>query len=48
MEKSTRNILIIGGVSILIIGYFILNKEEKGTGDVSSESKKGNKLILTR
>jgi hypothetical protein len=53
MEKSTKNILIIG-VSVLALtglGYFIYNKvkdEPKGDGEVSSNSKDDNKVRFIR
>jgi hypothetical protein len=53
MEKSTRNMLIIGtGVLVLAgLGYFIYTKvkdEPKGEGEVSANAKSDNKITFVR
>lgn len=53
MEKSTKNILIIGtGVLVLAgLGYFIYTKvkdEPKGEGEVSANTKSANKITFVR
>lgn len=53
MEKSTKNILIIG-TSVLALaglGYFIYTKvkdEPKGQGEVSANAKSANKITFVR
>jgi hypothetical protein len=50
MDKSTKTILIVGGLIALGIGaYFIMKKDDvKGEGEVSAEAKKANKIVFTR
>lgn len=49
---ETKNVIIGVGLGVLIIGTIILivkhNEEPKGEGDVSANSKTGNKFVFTR
>jgi len=51
MEKSTKNILLISGISLLVIGFifFIVKKEKelKGEGEVSVKTK-NNKIVFNK
>lgn len=51
---ENKKILIGIGLGILVIGALVLiikhnnNEEPKGEGDVSADSKTGNKFVFTR
>jgi len=49
MEKSTKNILLISGISLLVIGFiFFIIKKEKEDKLPSSDVKQNRKITFSR
>jgi hypothetical protein len=50
MEMKTKIQITLGLILVVGVGFWAYNyyKEEKGIGEVSDKTKKGNKLVFTR